>query len=305
LKLAAYDAAAISFSAAGVRVDGVQSTISEAGRQELATRLADLNNRDLAATQIYTGLENPGFEPLRGGALVGWQLDGNPLQTSAELDMTSPAEGAASVHLRNTARAGDATLASNEFTTPPTGQLAMTVFVRGENVAPETELRMVFEGEGGSDVYRESSILGGQRPGAQPIGNQWGYWAFRRENLPLDSRGKMRVKFELTGPGDVWIDDVRLHQLLFPLSYYEHAEKERLELVKLRYSADSAAEEGNLAECVQLLESYWPRFLNAYTPVSQPAVAVQPATQKPPPPEQEEPAAEVSSGWKFWERWTR
>jgi hypothetical protein len=302
LNLKPYDVQAVRFSTASVRVEKTASTISEAGRRELTARLTDLNNRDLTAAQVYVGLENPGFEPRRGAALDGWQLLGNSLHSSAELDIGSPRDGAACMHLRNTSPADDATLQSNAFTTPPTGQLAMTVFIRGENVDPGTELRLMFEADGGRTPYRQFSILGGSRPDAQPIGDQWGYWAFRREDLPLDSRGTMRVKFVLTGPGDVWIDDVRLYDLLFPLPFYEHAEKELLVLTKLRFSADSAAESGHLSECVQLLEGYWPRFLTAYTPAVQPAIAIQqplPPEPTPPPVDEQDPAVKVGGWWNL------
>jgi len=305
LKLEPYAVQAVRFSTAGVRVKNVESTISEAGRRELDARLANLRDRDLTATEPYLGLENPSFEPKRGGALDGWQLIGDPLHTSVELDTASPRDGATCLHLRNSARTGVATLQSNAFTTPPTGQLVMTVFVRGEQVGPQTELRLVFESEDSGEQYRQFSILGGSRPGAQPIADRWAYWAFRRENLPLDSRGKMRVKFELSGPGDVWIDDVRLYDLLFPLPFYEHAEKERLELVKLIHSVSSAAENGNFSECVEQLGQYWPRFLTAYTPVVQPAIANQqpnPPAQTPPPPEKEESVPEVGGWWNI-KRW--
>jgi hypothetical protein len=78
----------------------------------------------------------------------------------------------------------------------------------------------------------------------------------------------MRIKFELVGPGEVWIDDVQLYDLLFPLWFYERSEPEKLEFVKLISAVDSALQNGRLSECVSLLEGYWPRFLNAYTPAA-------------------------------------
>ena len=82
----------------------------------------------------------------------------------------------------------------------------------------------MFEADGAGTPYRQFATLGGgsrrSATARQRVG--WGY-AFRSEDLPLDSRGQMRVKFELAGAGEVWIDNVQLYDLLFPLKFYEHS----------------------------------------------------------------------------------
>jgi hypothetical protein len=111
----------------------------------------------------------------------------------------------------------------------------------------------------------------------------------------------MRVKFELSGPGQVWIDNAQLHDLLFPIKFYERSEPEKLELVKLISAADSALENGRYSDCVALLEGYWPRYLNAYTPAVAPTIATQPAITDPAAPTtQAEPAAETPSVGSRW-----
>jgi uncharacterized lipoprotein YddW (UPF0748 family) len=300
LKLAAYDVAAVRFPTMGVRVEGVVATIGEEGHRELAEWLADLRGRDRTAIQTYGGLVNPGFEPAGDGRLSGWRLASNSTHASADLDANSPQEGASSLALRNAAANEVAALESDSFATPPTGQLVMTVFVRSEHVEPGTELHLVFETEGDATPYRREAFLGGNRPGAIPLGPDWNYFAFRSEDLPLDSRGQMRVKFELAGAGNVRIDNVQLYDLLFPLPFYEHAQQQRLRLVQLIYAADKAQEKGDLAECVELLEGYWPRFLTAYTPMVQPAIAQRPANQPALPPATKDEAEKPS--WWFWKR---
>jgi hypothetical protein len=96
-------------------------------------------------------------------------------------------------------------------------------------------------------------------------------------DLPLDSRGKMQIKFELTGPGEVWIDQVQLYDILFPLAFYDHSQPERLELEKLRRSVESARENNQISDCLQLLDGYWSRFLLTYSPPVQPMIAIKPA----------------------------
>jgi len=309
LELAPYDVHAVRFAAADVRIEGIQSQVSELGRQELAAKIDLLGKRDLRATPRYATLQNPDFEPTSAGQhLPGWQLVGAPNQVTAELDATTPWEGQTCLYLQNRGN-GTATIESNTFPTPPTGQLVMCVFVRGENVAPSSELRLVFEADGGAKPYRQFATLGGNYPGARPLTSDWGSgYAFRREDLPLDSRGKMRVKFELTGPGEVWIDNVQLYDLLFPLKFYERSEAERLEFVKLISSADSALRAGELAECARKLDGYWPRFLNAYTPI--PTIATQPLPQPTATPtagdEKDAETPSVGNRWfdfpSFWKR---
>jgi hypothetical protein len=311
LQLAPYDVRAVKFAAGGVRIEGVQSQVSETGRQELASKIDVLGDRDLRAMPRYETLQNPDFEPTDAKEhLPGWQLIGEPSQVTADLDATNPQNGKTCLYLQNRGK-GTATIESNSFPTPPTGQLVMLAFVRGENVAPSSELRLVFETDGVTKSFRQFATLGGDGPAARPIASDWGGgFLFRSEDLPLDSRGTMRVKFELTGPGELWIDNVQLYDLLFPLPYYNRGEAERLEFVKLISSAKSALERGELAECALKLDGYWPRFLNAYTPNKTPTIATQPTAPPAAPPtagdEQETETPSVGSRWydirSLWKR---
>jgi hypothetical protein len=304
-QLAPYDVHAVRFSSRGVAIDHIQSQISEEGRQELVARMKELKDRDLTATPRYPALANPSFEPGAGTErLPGWHLVGDPNQMTADLDARMPQDGRTSLHLQNRGN-GKATIESETFATPPTGQLMMWVFARGENIGPNTELRLVFEADGVTKPYQQFATLGNS---AEKLSNQWGTggYAFRREDLPLDSRGKMRLKFELVGPGEVWIDNVQLYDLLFPITFYERSEPEKLELVKLITATDNALENGQYAECARKLEGYWPRFLNAYSPAAAQTIATQPpAEQQVVPAAEQEPGAEVPSvglgSWfKFW-----
>lgn len=275
LRLAPYDVESVRFAAAGVELVELHASVGDAAQSELQARLADLGNRDLTAPRVYEALANAGFEPIGGGGpLPGWKLVGNSPQTVAELDATTPRVGTTCLYLAN--RGAAAILQSNSFPTPPTGQLAMTLFVRGENVGPNTALQLVFETQRGERLYRRLATIGGSRGGSRNLNSQWQYYAFGVNDLPLDTEGRMMVKFELVGPGEVWIDDVQLYDLLFPLSFYENSRDERLELVKMRDAAQRYFESGRLSDCVRLLENYWPRFVMAYTPPVQPAIVNQP-----------------------------
>jgi hypothetical protein len=121
-------------------------------------------------------------------------------------------------------------------------------------------------------------------------------------DLPLDSHGRMRVRFELSGPGEVWLDNVKLYDLLFPLKYYANSQAEIKQFFILIHAAQRSVEAGRVTDAVRLLEGYWPRFITAYTPMVQPPIAVQPAVaapktepeSAPPANEQQEPAPSIS-----------
>jgi hypothetical protein len=98
---------------------------------------------------------------------------------------------------------------------------------------------------------------------------------------------------------------VQLFDLLFPLYFYDSADKERLELVKLRAEAESELKRGEFAECVRTLDGYWPRFVNAYTPAVAPTVATQPPAMKQSAPTTDETPAESapSVGKRWYQIW--
>lgn len=290
LKLEPYAIQAARLTAAGVKVAEVRATIGEKSKSELAARVNELNNRVLTTPSTYHVLTNPGFEATEGGGpMPGWLVSSGGDAASIYLDTSNQHGGSSSLYFQN--RGSGAVVESNVFTTPPTGQLEMAVYVRGKNFAPTTELRIVLEAESNGQTYRRAAVVSPSRTGAQRLDEQWKYKAFPLNDVPLDSQGRMRVKFELSGPGEVWIDDVQLYDLLFPLEFYEYNEAERLKLVQISQSAKNKADNGRVADSVRELEKYWPRFLMAYTPLIQPS-APEVANQTPPPPTAEAPSAE-------------
>ena len=107
-------------------------------------------------------------------------------------------------------------------------------------------------------------------------------------------QGKLRIRFEMKGPGEVCLDGVQLYDLLFPLKFYKNDEAEILQFVQLSHAAKNAFEEGRIVDCTRHLERYWPRFLAEYTPHVKPvvpaAIANQPNNQQPPETAKEPPA---------------
>jgi len=83
----------------------------------------------------------------------------------------------------------------------------------------------------------------------------------------------MRVAFELTGPGELWLDNVKLYDLLCPLKYYKDAQAEILQLLRRGHDAQGAYNAGQITDCIEQLDGYWPRFVKAYTPITAAKIA--------------------------------
>jgi hypothetical protein len=304
-----YELQAVRIAAPGAKAVAVRADLNDAAHAELKAHLAELSNRDLSAQQEYRALANPSFEPL-SGPLLGWR-SASPAAT-VQLDATAPQDGKTCLYLSSVGP--PVVVQSDEFATPATGQLAMTVFARGKNIGPGVDLRLIFESERDGQFYRRAASV----QGAQMVrpNQQWGRpLAILVDDLPCDSHGKMRIIFELTGPGEVWLDNVKLYDVLFPLNkMYTRAQADILELVKITHAAQGAYGTGQISDCLQLIDGYWPRFVMAYTPPTAPKMAALPAVPadaappfpgaaKPsatPPNEGEQPVPGASDRFKRW-----
>ncbi len=279
---------------ATVRVVDVEAANTTA-KEELADRLADLNNRDLTASSNYRVLSNPSFEALAGaGRLTGWHLATNSGRATLELDTNNPQDGKSCLYFRSD---GQAAVESDMFPTPPTGQLAMTVYARGQNFDPNTELRLVVyaDRDGGPPRYYRAPVPRKEVLGAN---GQWGQpFVIFVPDLPLKSRGQTKIAFELTGSGEIWLDNVNLYSLLFPLKSYGNSQAECLELSKQIHAAKSAFDAGRISDCINIIDGYWPRFILEYRPPAQTQVAERVIPKQPPSPPQPNEGQNPSPGF--------
>ena len=94
----------------------------------------------------------------------------------------------------------------------------MSVWLRLADPARQPALRLAVEGKlAGRDYYRFAAV--GQPPAPEqpacPSARTWGQYIFQVDDLPLDGLSQLRVRFDLMGQGEVWIDDVQLFDLAF------------------------------------------------------------------------------------------
>lgn len=290
IALEPYDIRAVRIPNPGARVAAVETTLPSEAIAELQQSLEELANRDLASPHPYNPLTNPGFEAIGNAPLVGWHVVKTANAASANLDPNLPQEGNTSLYLRSDGPF--AAVESEDIPIPAAGQLAVSIFARGQNLAPDADLRLVVESEQDGQLYRRSAPIQGSlliREG-EPWGRPLATWL---ADLPLDSNRKMRIRFELHGKGEVWLDNVKLHDLLFPLKFYQNSHAEILQLLQRSHEVQAAHDAGNTKDTLLLLESYWPRFVLAYTPPSTPPVAATPSQT--PPTQPTEPTPESPS----------
>jgi hypothetical protein len=302
LTLAPYGIRAVRIAAVGVKVTAVKAQVSNGARAELAARLAELNNRD-TQPHLYEALVNPSFEPIGGQpVLPGWRLLASPGVATVELDGTLPQEGTTCLHVRTTGTL--AVIESDPFLTPPTGQLAFTASLRAKNLAPNSEVHMVLQFDGDSPRYHRFRRAGGRHADAFRLEERWCAYPLLVNDLPLQSQQKLRMRFEFSGPGEWWLDDIKTYDLLFPLNFYVNKEPEWIAFRSLIDAAEHHHKNGQMTDCIRYLDGYWPRFLVAHT-TPRPRVALQPTpasnAAENPAPQSQEP----SGFGKFWQLFRR
>jgi hypothetical protein len=229
-------------------------------------------------------LDNAGFQRPATAAdpVPGWAVS-RRLGVTVQLDKTQRRAGGQSVRIASDGPV--ACLVSRSFDPPATGRLSMSVWLRVADAQRQPPLRLALEGKlDGRDFFRFAALGQAQTPAQPgiPIAATWRQFIFQVDDLPLEGLSSLHVRFDLLGKGEVWVDDVQLYDLAFN-------EPELRALYKLITLADITLQNGQVSDCMKLLEGYWPRFLVQHVPLAaDAAVAIKP---EPPPPAADQPAA--------------
>ena len=265
ITLAPYSLQAMELSTAQAKLAGLRMQLPATVQTELAARCKALEQRDLKPNKLptYNALTNPSFEQAGDNRLpVGW------ISLAGQSDTTTP--GLAGEHALRLIATGDSTsIASQPFAVPPTGQIALTAYVKAVNVDKDSELRLVIEEVGASNAPRFVA-LSAARLLQDHKQRDWNGYQFGVEDLPLDSTAKMRIRFELVGKGEIWIDNIELYDLVYPLDLYEtESQQQVLALVQHLQQTRTALNEQRYSDCLDQLDSYRSQFLLTYLPVMQ------------------------------------
>ena len=273
-----FDFLAVRFSNSAVVVSEPRLEWRGDLRSFLTRQVRDLGARvaSIAAAPPLPWPSNANFDqPPSGSTIPGW-LATSTSSSQAKIDPALAASGTSSVLL--TSSGPIVSLRSEPFEAPTTGRLELEVKLRVQDTSKQPPLRLAIEGVlDGSHYYKFGEI----KAPVAALTDQWKPYVFRIDDLPAQGLSELRVRFDLMGPGEVWIDDVQLFDLQFLTAKHR-------ELLKIVASADSQLSAGNLGDCLQLLDSYWPRYLQANVPLAQLPVA--PA--EPEPAQEPERAAE-------------
>ncbi|HTU25221.1 MAG TPA: family 10 glycosylhydrolase [Pirellulales bacterium] len=262
-----YDLVGGRFSAANVTLSNPSVSVAEQAEQSLRRRIQALSARaaTLANPPPMSAPANPSFEAESTDSQVaGWTLT-ERAGSSIALATDEPREGKQALRFSNEQKV--ATLRSATFPTPATGRISVSLWLRIADPKQQPTLRLALEGRSDDGVYyRPANVLG---TGTSAVLNtkDWSQFILSVDDLPVEGLSDLRLRFDLNGPGEIWIDDIKMFDLAFK-------EKERYELIQLIGMADKKLTNRQLADCSQLLDGYWPHFLLAHVPLSQAPISV-------------------------------
>lgn len=274
-----FDVIGGTFAWTGVTIElaCLNATLPDGTAERLNAQVRQLWARNAALQRAapVKELTNADFETATApDTPAGWASD-DPQHV--RYDTTEPHGGKQCAALVTTE--GNAWLHSAPFTPPPSGRMSISTWLRS---APNDRptIRIALEGRiDGRPYFRYASV--GTSGDGPELNETWRQFVFPLHDLPAEGLSDLRVRFELIGAGEVYIDDVRLTEL-------EFTPTERLELSKIISLAEYRLQRNEYGACARLLEGYWPRFLSAYVPPVEgdakdgaPVVAARRAVQPP------------------------
>ncbi|MEK6249929.1 MAG: hypothetical protein N2C12_17215, partial [Planctomycetales bacterium] len=278
-----YDLLAVRFDQRKIELSDVAITFDKDVRGLLQQRIQELSDRtvELNRRTVIDVLENPDFElpPSQDHPIRGWSLV-NQDNVEVELDQNERRRGRAAARLNSTRNV--ASLISNRFPAIKTGRISFTVWLK---MSPDFQgpLRLAVGGRHqGQEIYRF---------GVVDKTHEWNVYVFYTDDLPLSELSDMQVRFDLMGPGEVWIDDIEVSDLRF-------SDNERKEMTRILTQAHFAAGSGKLSECHRILQGYWPRFLLKHISLPQRPIASLPPPLRQAKLPKPEPQKEDNPWWK-------
>lgn len=252
ITLQPYDLQAWRFEDAKVRVGELNIELSELAKEDLATRIQELESRagNLNIQRPYVQLQNPGFELADGDRIVGWQ----PRQGKVGFAETTAHFGSHAMQMQSEPKAG-AIVQSHLFPAPGTGQLMVKVFLRFDRLEEGAQLQITVQDQTDGRLYRQTATIGR----AQLVGDGWQPYEFALEDVPSGVGRQLRLHLHLTGSAKVLVDDVQLYDLRFDKA-------RRIALVKRLFAAKIALEQGQVLDCLHVVDDYWSRYLVEHVP---------------------------------------
>ncbi len=280
VSLEPYDLFSVAFSTENVKFSQPQVSLDESVASQLDARIQDLTERArvLKEPPHLDTLVNGDFERVTSrGGIAGWEISPAPAAGwgaappgGVTIDDRQPHNGQRSVKLA--AAGGKAGLVSARFPAPATGWLSVSLWMRAD-AAQAPKVTLALEGtQAGRPYRREYAIPDPQKRFS--LADQWKEYTFLFDNLPTAGMSPLSLRLTCQG-GAAWIDDIEMFDL------------ERLEsndLVTLVWLAIERAgtklEKKEYADCWQLLEGYWPRYLRSFVPLAREPIVNHPRPRR-------------------------
>ncbi|HUY91240.1 MAG TPA: hypothetical protein VMV10_21055 [Pirellulales bacterium] len=273
IALEPYDVFGAVFTSPSVKFSNPQVSLDERIASQLMDEIDDLFERAtvLKDPPPLDVLQNAGFEQTAPGGVAGW--DATP--ASVKLDAANPHSGKYAVKLSS--GGGPATFASAAFPAPRTGWLSVSVWLRTADAARQPPLWLLLEGRfAGQSYVRKAPV--GQGLNAKPLKSAWSQYVFVFPELPTEGISPLRLRFHLERAGDVWIDDIELCDL------EKLNDRQSLALAMSIQLARLKLDKRQYADCRQLLEGYWPRYLTSNVQLTNRPIDSRPPERREPPP---------------------
>jgi hypothetical protein len=269
VELAPYDAEGAVLSSPAAKAVDYLATLPPQADDELRLRIRDFGARALLRdpqAQSLRVLNNPGFEePAPGGRIPGWEYRG--AWESVSLDAAKPHDGRQSLRLRSPAADAPTWIRSDVITPPASGRLTLSVWARTADA--QRQPAVLLTAQWMRDVATDYRWASFGADSSIPLSSEWREYVFHIP-LPPAEVTQLCVGVKLFGPGEVWIDTIRLYQARFETF-------EQDELKKIYGGAEHDRDQGRTADCLHFLEGYWPQFLQEYVEPLVPRAAEAPA----------------------------
>lgn len=259
VSLDGYDLVGAIVETTNVEVTDVQFRYADpnAIRKELDDRLQIFQAEIEAAGSRpldWTTIANPGYETSdaeRGP--LGWQFPRSP-SVQVMPHETAAHEGNRALHFASDGEQFG-WIRSETFSPPRTGRISISVWLKLAR-DEQPPLRISLEGRHLGEEYYRFAEIGALAPGDEDrqVTSEWKRFGVHFDDIPPEGVADLRIGFDMMGRGDVWIDEVQVHDLWLD-------ERDVLKLLKTRLNLLVAIGRGDYVPCLEYLESYWPSLL--------------------------------------------
>ncbi|MCC7086274.1 MAG: family 10 glycosylhydrolase [Pirellulales bacterium] len=258
IQLEPFDFVALRFSSPDTKITQARLLPNPELLAFLSSKHQDFKQRlnTLDRPPALPAFTNANFETsAQGGRISGWSLLKGTTGTISlvpEGESTQKTNGKQALLFHS--GGPRASLRSDWFEMPPSRRLTVKLWMKLPDPDKPPVLQLVLEGE---QHYRMPGPVSFSSSNIAP--GDWNWFIFPVKDLPNEGSEKVRFGLDMSGPGDVLVDDI----LAFGLTYDRD---ERIQLNMISTVTDGYLGERKVGECMRELNDYWPRFVLSCVP---------------------------------------